>query len=147
VIQTTRLKGLQVLPCGYIPPNPAELLGSAAMRQVIQALRSHYDWVLIDTPPVLAMADTPVLCPVVEGVVLVVAAEASRRPALQRAVDQIVSVGGKMMGVVLNKVNLERNSYYYGQYYGEYYRSYYAEQGKRRREEEAKPAGRPARRA
>src|SRR5262249_50430657 len=55
-IQTPRFKGLQVLPCGYVPPNPAELLGSAAMKQVVEALRSHYDWVLIDTPPILAMA-------------------------------------------------------------------------------------------
>ena len=60
-IQSTRFKDLQTLPCGYIPPNPAELLGSASMREVIRALRSHYDWVLIDTPPILAMADTPVL--------------------------------------------------------------------------------------
>jgi polysaccharide biosynthesis transport protein len=126
-IQTTRFKGLQVLPCGYVPPNPAELLGSASIRQVIDALRDLYDWVLIDTPPILAMADTPVLCPVVDGVVLVVGAEVSGRPAIQRAIDQILSVGGKITGVVLNKVDLERNSYYYGQYYGEYYRSYYAE--------------------
>ena len=97
------------------------------MKQVVDALRSHYDWVLIDTPPILAMADTPVLCPLVEGVILVIGAEVSGRPAIQRAIDQITSVGGKVLGVVLNKVDLERNSYYYGQYYGEYYRSYYAE--------------------
>jgi polysaccharide biosynthesis transport protein len=148
-IQTTRLKGLQVLPCGYVPPNPAELLGSAAMRQVIGALRSHYDWVLIDTPPVLAMADTPVLCPLVEGVILIVGAEVSGRPALQRAVDQVVSVGGKVIGVVLNKVDLDRNSYYYGQYYGEYYRNYYAEGAARQARPaaaEARPGPRPVRR-
>jgi len=126
-IQATRFKGLQVLPCGYVPPNPAELLGSATMRQVVDALRSHYEWVLIDTPPILAMADTPVLCPLVDGIVLVVGAEVSSRPTIQRAIDQIQGVGGKIIGVVLNKVNLERNSYYYSQYYGEYYRSYYAE--------------------
>jgi succinoglycan biosynthesis transport protein ExoP len=136
-IQTTRFKGLQVLPCGYVPPNPAELLGSASMKEVLLALRSHYDWVLIDTPPILGMADTPVLCPLVDGVVLVVGAEVSGRPAIERAVDQILGVGGKITGVVLNKVDLERNSYYYGQYYGEYYRSYYAEGA-------GKPAPRPA---
>ncbi len=95
-IQVTRFKGLQVLPCGYVPPNPAELLGSAAMKQVVDALRSHYDWVLIDTPPILAMADTPVLCPLVDGVILVIGAEISGRPAIQRAVDQITGVGGKI---------------------------------------------------
>jgi len=126
-IQPTRYKNLFMLPSGYPSPNPAELLGSASMRQLVQALRSHYDWVLIDTPPVLGMADTLVLCPLVEGVVLVIAAEKSHRPAVQRAIDQILSTGAKITGVVLNRVNLERNSYYYGQYYGEYYRSYYAE--------------------
>ena len=131
-IHTTRYKGLMVLPCGYVPPNPAELLGSARMKDILRALRSHYDWVIIDTPPVLAMADTPVLCPVVDGVVLVVAAESSGRPAVLRAIDQVTSVGGKLVGVVLNKVDLERNAYYYGQYYGEYYRSYYAEGASRR---------------
>ena len=150
-IQTTRFKGLQVLPCGYVPPNPAELLGSAAMKQVVDALRSHYDWVLIDTPPILAMADTPVLCPLVEGVILVIGAEVSGRPAIQRAVDQITSVGGKVLGVVLNKVDLERNSYYYSQYYGEYYRSYYAEGASRQPRaagaEQGRPGPRPVRRS
>jgi succinoglycan biosynthesis transport protein ExoP len=149
-IQATRFKGLQVLPCGYVPPNPAELLGSPAMKHVVEALKSHYDWVLIDTPPILAMADTPVLCPLVEGVILVVGAEVSGRPTLQRAVDQIVNVGGKIVGVVLNKVNLERNSYYYGQYYGEYYRAYYAEGSSRQARaasDEPRPGPRPLRRS
>ena len=126
-IQGTTTKGLQVLPCGYVPPNPAELLGSQSMREVIQALREHYDWVLIDTPPILAIADTPVICPLVDGVVLVVGAEIGSRPTVHRAVDQLLNVGSKIVGVVLNKVDLQRNSYYYSQYYGEYYRSYYAE--------------------
>jgi capsular exopolysaccharide synthesis family protein len=149
-IQATRFKGLQVLPCGYVPPNPAELLGSPAMKHVVEALKSHYDWVLIDTPPILAMADTPVLCPLVEGVILVVGAEVSGRPTLQRAIDQIVNVGGKIVGVVLNKVNLERNSYYYGQYYGEYYRAYYAEGSSRQARaagDEPRPGPRPVRRS
>jgi capsular exopolysaccharide synthesis family protein len=128
-IKSTRFKDLQTIPCGYIPPNPTELLGSASLREVIRALSSHYSWVLIDTPPILAMADTPVLAPFVDGAILVVGAEQSSRTAVQRAVDQLLSVGGKITGVVLNKVNLERNSYYYGQYYGEYYRSYYADGG------------------
>jgi capsular exopolysaccharide synthesis family protein len=147
-IQVTRFKGLQVLPCGYVPPNPAELLGSSSMKEVIQALREHYDWVLIDTPPILGMADTPVLCRLVDGVVLVIGAEISGRPAIERALDQITGVGGKVTGVVLNKVDLERNSYYYGQYYGEYYRSYYAEGAGRPAERPRSVSGpRPVRRA
>jgi Mrp family chromosome partitioning ATPase len=63
----------------------------------------------------------------VDGLVLVVWSESSSRPALRRALDQVERVGGKLTGVVLNKVDLQRNSYYYGQYYGEYYRKYYSE--------------------
>jgi Mrp family chromosome partitioning ATPase len=73
------------------------------------------------------MADSPVLASLVESVVLVLAAEVATKPSVARAVDQINGVGAKVVGVVLNKVNLERNSYYYSQNYGEYYRSYYAE--------------------
>ena len=129
-IHSTKIDGLQLLPCGYQPPNPAELLGSPMMKQIIEALRAHYEWVLIDAPPLLAMADAPVLCPLVDGVVMVIAAESATKPAVMRAIDQVNSVGGKVAGLVLNKVNLERNSYYYSQYYGEYYRSYYAESNK-----------------
>ena len=152
-IQSTRIDGLQVLPCGYLPPNPAELLGSPMMKQVLEAVRSHYDWVLLDSPPILAMADAAVLCPQVEGVILLVAAETPTKPAVARAIDQIQSVGGKVLGVVLNKVNLQRNSYYYSLYYGEYYRSYYAEgTGYARREAQrprrpSRPGSRPAGRA
>ncbi len=147
-IQKTRYKNLMVLPCGYLPPNPAELLGSSRMRDdIVRALRVHYDWVLLDTPPILAMADTPVLCPMADGIVLVVAAEESHRPALLRAVDQVQSVGGKIIGVILNKVDLERNSYYYGQYYGEYYRSYYAEGAGRYSAQPGPSAPKPAPRA
>jgi exopolysaccharide transport family protein len=152
-IHSTKIEGLQLLPCGYLTPNPAELLGSPMMRQIIDALRAHYEWVLIDAPPLLAMADAPVLCPLVDGVVLVIAAESATKPAVARAIDQVQSVGGKIAGLVLNKVNLERNSYYYSQYYGEYYRSYYAESAAKSGSETGtrrpapRPPSRPARRA
>jgi capsular exopolysaccharide synthesis family protein len=133
-VRATSFKGLEVLPCGYIPPNPAELLGSTSMRELLTALRSHYDWILLDTPPILAIADTPVLSRWVDGVILVVAAERTGRPAILRTIDQLSRVGGKVLGIVLNRVDLERNSYYFGQYYGEYYRSYYAEGAGRARD-------------
>ncbi len=126
-VQATRFRGLSILPCGYVPPNPTELLSSESMRELIATLRKRYDFIVIDAPPILAMADAAVMCPHVDGVVLVVWAENCTRPSVQRAVDQVTRVGGKLVGVALNKVDLERNSYYYSQYYGEYYRSYYAE--------------------
>ena len=127
VVRPTTVSGLFVIPCGYIPPNPAELLGSDSLRDLLHGLRKKYDWVLVDAPPILAMADTPVLCPFVDGLVLVVWSESSSRPALRRALDQLERVGGKLTGVVLNKVDLQRNAYYYGQHYGEYYRKYYGD--------------------
>jgi Mrp family chromosome partitioning ATPase len=100
------------------------------------------------------MADAPVLCSLVDGVVLVLAAEVATKPAVMRAIEQVQNVGGKLLGVVLNKVNLERNSYYYSQYYGEYYRNYYAvgASAGRRTDETARkaaprPTARPSRRA
>lgn len=151
-IRSSRINGLQVLACGYLPPNPAELLGSAMMKQIMEAVRSHYDWVLVDTPPILAMADAAVVCPTVEGVVVVVAGETSTKPQVERAIEQVAAIGSKVLGVVLNKVNLQKNAYYYSQHYGEYYRSYYTEGGTfgRPESEGRKPparAGRPARRS
>ena len=89
-----------------------------------------------------AMADTPVLAQFVDGVVLVLAAESTTRPSIQRSMDQLTSVGGRILGAVLNKVDLRRNSYYYSHYYGEYYRSYYAE-----KQEVPRPKAVPPRRA
>jgi Mrp family chromosome partitioning ATPase len=105
------------------------------MRDLLTALRSHYDWILLDTPPILAIADTAVLSRWVDGLILVVAAERTGRPAIVRTIDQLTRVGAKVLGIVLNRVDLERNSYYFGQYYGEYYKSYYAEGAGRARDD------------
>ena len=126
-LRKTEVPGLKLLSSGQIPPNPAELLGSESLRTLIDAQRQRYDWILIDAPPILAMADTPVLSALADGLVMVVWSEHCTRPALKRALEQVRAVGGKLTGVVLNKVDLKRNAYSYGQYYGEYYRRYYAE--------------------
>jgi succinoglycan biosynthesis transport protein ExoP len=126
-LRKTEIPGLRLLSSGQIPENPAELLGSESLRELIEAERQRYDWILIDAPPILAMADTPVLSALADGLVMVVWSEHCTRPALKRALEQVRAVGGKLTGVVLNKVDLKRNAYYYGQYYGEYYRRYYAE--------------------
>ena len=84
---------------------------------------------MIDTPPVLAMADTAVLCPLVEGVALVVGAEQSTRPAVHRALDQIRGVSGRLLGVILNKVDLRREGYHTYYYQQQYYRSYFEDEG------------------
>jgi succinoglycan biosynthesis transport protein ExoP len=140
--------GIDVLVCGYISPNPAELLGSDALRELLGAVRQSYDWVLVDTPPILGMADTPVVARVVDGILLVISSESTTRQSLKRAVDQLTGVGAKVLGVILNRVDMDRHSYYYGQHYGEYYRSYYAApQEAVGREAGPRPKTPPARRA
>jgi len=123
----TEVAGLRLLLSGAIPTNPADLLGSEVLRRLIESERARHDFVLIDAPPILAMADAPVLSTLADGLLMVVWSEHCTRPALKRALEQVRAVGGSLTGVVLNKVDLKRNAYYYGQYYGEYYRRYYAE--------------------
>ena len=122
-----RSPGLPCCPAATSPRTRPSSSAPTPCARPLHSLRKKYDWVLVDAPPILAMADTPVLCPFVDGLVLVVWSESSSRPALRRALDQVERVGGKLSGVVLNKVDLQRNAYYYGQHYGEYYRKYYGE--------------------
>ncbi len=124
-VQSTHVRGLQIMPCGYEPPNPAELLGSPNMKDLTAVFRKRFDWVLLDAPPVLTMADAMVLCSLVDGTVLVVRADVTPLPSIQRAIDHVLGVSGKLTGVLLNRVDLQRHSYYYSQHYGDYYRSYY----------------------
>lgn len=112
------------MPCGYIPPNPVELLGSASMRNLLGELRERYDWVVLNTPPELLTAEAALLCRLADGFIMVVSAERTKRPALRRVLDQVRGIGGMVIGAVLNRAELDRNSYYCGQYYGEYYLNY-----------------------
>ena len=123
-IQHTKVRGLAVMPSGYLPPNPAELLGSVSMKDLTAVLRKRFDWILFDAPPVLAMADALVLSGLTDGTILVIRADATPLPSAQQAIDHLGGVGGKLTGVVLNSVNIERHSYYYGPYYGDHARRY-----------------------
>jgi capsular exopolysaccharide synthesis family protein len=91
---------ITVLPAGHAPDHPGELLGSNAMRLIIQTLRSQFDRVLIDAPPAAPLADIGILTPLVDSVLLVVRADVTTRPAIQEAVATIGP--GKLLGVVLN---------------------------------------------
>lgn len=142
VVRPSGVDKLDLVACGYLPPNPAELLGSARMREFLNRLRADYDWVVVDAPPFLAMADAAVLSPAVDGVILVVASERTPQSGLARVVDQLAAVGGRVAGTILNRVDLERNSFYFGKYYGEYYRSYYSDAGSRPAPEAPAPPSR-----
>jgi len=128
VIQRTVDPNLLAITAGKAPPNPSELLGSERMKTLIANL-SHgpFDWIVIDTPPVLAVTDAVILAPLVSGVTFVVGAEMTRRRLAARALETIMGAQPKITAVVLNKVDFARNKYYYSRYYGHQYKNYYAE--------------------
>jgi capsular exopolysaccharide synthesis family protein len=128
VIQRTVDPNLLAVTAGPPPQNPSELLASERMRILLSNL-SHgpFDWIVIDTPPVLAVTDAVILAPIVTGVTFVIGAEMTRRRLVERALETIMQTHPRLMTVVLNKVDFVRNSYYYARYHGHQYKSYYAQ--------------------
>jgi capsular exopolysaccharide synthesis family protein len=113
----TNIPNLYVLSAGHLPPNPAELLGSTRYLELIEELRQVFDWILIDAPPVMAVTDAAIISHTSTGVVFVVGAEMTSRRNAVAAVEQLQQARAKFIGAVLNRVNLERHSYYYSPYY------------------------------
>jgi capsular exopolysaccharide synthesis family protein len=128
VIRHDVMKRLSVITAGAIPPNPAELLGSAEMLDLVRGLTQMYDFVVIDSPPILAVTDSVVLSRYVDGVVMVVRGATTPRRVVQDAKNRLLHVGARVLGIVLNDVNIRGGDYYY---YNRYYYSYYAEDTKR----------------
>jgi succinoglycan biosynthesis transport protein ExoP len=127
VIQRTVDPNLLAITAGKTPPNPSELLSSERMKTLLTNLaHGAFDWILIDTPPVLAVTDAVILAPAVSGVVYVIGAEMTRRRLAERALETILQANPKSVVVVLNKVDFSRNKYYYSRYYGHQYKNYYA---------------------
>lgn len=107
-------RGPDVLSSGAVPPNPAAILTSRAFRSMLEQISERYEAVVIDSPPVLSVADSNLLAPMVDGIVIVVDASKTRRAQLANAVRSIESAGGQILGIVLNKVKAPRHreSYY-----------------------------------
>jgi capsular exopolysaccharide synthesis family protein len=122
-IRSTPLDNLKVLTSGPLPPNPSELLGAHKMKSLLAHLRQEYDTVVVDTPPVGTISDALVLSPECDGVVVVVQAGGLPREVVQRCKARLDSANARLLGVVLNKVDIEREKQYY--YYYNYYASYY----------------------
>lgn len=123
-LQPTAVPNLFVLPAGDVPPNPSELLGSAKMFEIIGRVKDHADLVIIDTPPIMAVTDSAVLAPRVDGVILVVIPGSTNLGAAKQAVEQLRRVGANLLGVVLNEVAIDRSRYRYYRYKGYYYHYY-----------------------
>ena len=116
---------LEVLTAGHLPPNPAELLGSNRYLELLAELGTSYDWIIIDAPPVMAVTDAAVAANRATGVVFVVGAEMTPHRNAKAAIEQLAAAKARFIGVVLNRVNLHRHSYYYSPYYRKDYQRVY----------------------
>jgi len=128
VVQRTHDPNLLAITAGRTPANPSELLASDRMHALLSGLATGpFDWVIVDSPPVLAVTDAVILAPIVDAVVFVIGAEMTRWRLAERAVETLLASNPANVFAVLNKVNFGRNKYYYSRYYGHQYKNYYSE--------------------
>jgi len=114
------IDNLDIICCGPIPPNPSELIGSNAMKELIEKFKEQYDVILFDSAPVGTVTDASILGAICDGVILVTKSEAADIDRVKRAKEMLINVNANILGVVLNSINIKnQNSYYYYQYYGE----------------------------
>jgi polysaccharide biosynthesis transport protein len=128
IIHSTILPNLFLLPAGTPPPNPAELLASSNMREVLAQLREQYDHIVIDTPPTLSVTDAVILSANADRVILVIRSGQTTKQALRRSRDLLTQVNAKLSGVLMNAVDFSSPDYsYYYEYQGKYGYKYYEE--------------------
>jgi capsular exopolysaccharide synthesis family protein len=124
VMQKTHVPGLSLLSSGGTPPNPSELLDSERARRILDSVGRQADVVLIDAPPVMAVADAVILSPYVDGVLLVVRMGKTRVAASRQALEQLQRVGANVIGVVITSIDVKSvrysRYYHYYSYYGRY---------------------------
>ena len=138
-IQSGPVEGLDILSCGREVPNPSEMLNSDAFAEILKELSVRYDRVIIDSPPVTPVADSQILAAICDVTMLVLRAEKSTRRLSQQARDALISVGARILGVVVNDVSQSRSHYgYYYSSYGGYggYGHYYGSGGRKKKQEQ-----------
>lgn len=119
LLQDTDIENLRVLTSGPIPPNPSELLGSAKMQELMDILKEQADYLIFDAPPVVAVTDACVLASKMDGITLVLNSGSVRPEMAQQAKELLVNANGHLLGVILNRVEIEREHAYYYYYYGD----------------------------
>jgi capsular exopolysaccharide synthesis family protein len=129
IIKKTVIPNLFYIPSGPIPPNPSELIGAGLFKNMMESLGKGFDHIVLDSPPVLGFADSIILSTNVDGVILVTVGGKTPRETLQRAKEVLQQVNAKILGVVINRVNIQRSDY--GYYYYRYHH-YYGKEGKKR---------------
>ena len=118
-LEKTKIKGLDILKVGKVPPNPSEMLQSNKMRNFIEVIKEYYDYVFIDAPPVGVVSDASIISQYSDGVILLVGSNETDIDAAKVSKERLESVGANILGVVLNKFESEGSAYgYYGYYYG-----------------------------
>lgn len=122
IIRQTAVPHLHCVPAGTAPINPAELLASSRMRATLAGFAQAFDHVVIDAPPLLGLADAAILATMASGVILVVRAEQTPREAIQQALKPLIELHVKLLGIVLNHVNVRLNGYSHYYAYHSYYR-------------------------
>jgi capsular exopolysaccharide synthesis family protein len=125
-VRKAPVSNLYLLMAGATPPNPAELLASQRFEDFLGTLEEHFDWVIVDTPPVMAVTDASVVAHLASGVIFVLGCEETNKHGANTALEQLEAARAKFLGGILNKVDVDRNSYYYSHYYRKSYGSYYA---------------------
>jgi capsular exopolysaccharide synthesis family protein len=123
----TRVSGLWVMPGGLTPPNPVELLASQRFKDLLTSVSEQFDTIIIDTPPAMLVADPVLVANATSHVVFVVGAEMTSRHTARHAIEQLERGNAKVLGAILNRVQVERNRYYYSRYYGGADSAYYRE--------------------
>lgn len=131
VVCMTNVPNLYIIFSGPVPPNPSELLGGVKFQETIQELREQFDYVIVDTPPLGSVIDAAVAAKNCNGTILVIENNAISYRFAQRVKDQLEKTESRILGVVLNKVDMNTRGYYghYGRYYGKYYGRYYGRYG------------------
>ena len=125
VIIPSHVSGLDLVVAGPIPPNPSELLGNERMQNIKSMIRG-YDVVIIDTPPVTVVADPMVLTPLADGVLVVVESNRTSKSMVTQAVSRLEQVSSRILGAVVNKLDVQKTGYGYSYYYEDY--GYYSEE-------------------
>ena len=124
VVQTTKVPGLHFMPSGKLPSSSLGVLNSSQMKDFVRLARERYDFVLFDSPPIMGVSDASILASVVDMSLLVIQYRKYPQVMTIRAKQMVEKVGGNLMGVVLNNINISQDSYYY--YYSGYYYDYYS---------------------
>ena len=110
-VQKTEIDGLYVISAGNVPPNPSELLITPQMQRLLDRLSTQFDIIIVDAPPCELVTDAVILSRMVDSTVIVTAHKFTKKASLQKTIKSIKNVGGKIAGVVLNKVPIDAKKY------------------------------------